>query len=80
MRGFFHEIWSMSGRYASYWNAFLLFIFLCVGSDQIWVMKIFKCKMTTNVFVASDAKNFVFNLDHNLILRNSRRIVQFSER
>ena len=24
MRGFFHEIRSMSGRYASYWNAFLL--------------------------------------------------------
>ena len=24
MHGFFDEIWSMSGRYASYWNAFLL--------------------------------------------------------
>ena len=24
VRGFFHEIRSMSGRYASYWNAFLL--------------------------------------------------------
>ena len=24
MHGFFHEIRSMSGRYASYWNAFLL--------------------------------------------------------
>ena len=24
MRGFFDEIRSMSGRYASYWNAFLL--------------------------------------------------------
>ena len=23
VRGFFHEIRSMSGRYASYWNAFL---------------------------------------------------------
>ena len=23
MHGFFDEIWSMSGRYASYWNAFL---------------------------------------------------------
>ena len=26
-RGFFNEIRSMSGRYASYWNAFLLFFF-----------------------------------------------------
>ena len=24
MHGFFDEIWSMSGRYTSYWNAFLL--------------------------------------------------------
>ena len=28
MRGFFNEIWSMSGRFASYWNAFLFCIFL----------------------------------------------------
>ena len=25
MHGLYNEIWSMSGRYASYWNAFLLF-------------------------------------------------------
>ena len=33
MRGFFDEIRSMSGRYASYWNAFLFLIFLnsCIG-------------------------------------------------
>ena len=28
MRGFFDEIRSMSGRYASYWNAFLYYFFL----------------------------------------------------
>ena len=28
VRGFFNEIWSMSGRYASYWNAFLF--------DMLW--------------------------------------------
>ena len=26
VRGFFDEIWSMSGRYASYWNAFFFFL------------------------------------------------------
>ena len=25
MHGRYYEIWSMSGRYASYWNPFLLF-------------------------------------------------------
>ena len=28
VRGFFHEIRSMSGRYASYWNAFLYLIII----------------------------------------------------
>ena len=29
MRGFFNEIRSMSGRYASYWNAFFLHFVVC---------------------------------------------------
>ena len=29
VRGRYYEIRSMSGRYASYWNAFLLFILNC---------------------------------------------------
>ena len=32
VRGFFDEIWSMSGRYASYWNAFLSVFFSNRGS------------------------------------------------
>ena len=33
MHGFFDEIWSMSGRYASYWNAFLLLMLVISASD-----------------------------------------------
>ena len=29
MRGRYYEIRSMSGWYASYWNAFLFFVFVC---------------------------------------------------
>ena len=35
MRGFFHEIRSMSGRYASYWNAFLFVTNFDTGSVHI---------------------------------------------
>ena len=31
VRGFFDEIRSMSGRYASYWNAFLLILIIHIG-------------------------------------------------
>ena len=30
VRGFFDEIRSMSGRYASYWNAFLFLYVVCI--------------------------------------------------
>ena len=39
MRGFFDEIQSMSGRYASYWNAFLFVI--CSVLDVIFVVHTF---------------------------------------
>ena len=35
MRGFFDEIRSMSGRYASYWNAFLLCLILCLIANLV---------------------------------------------
>ena len=51
MRGFFsffgyNEIRSMSGRYASYWNAFLFHIFL-VSAGRIYAGKIVKSAVST---------------------------------
>ena len=33
----YYEIWSMRGRYASYWNAFLL---LCLILDFLWFLQV----------------------------------------
>ena len=38
VRGFFHEIRSMSGRYASYWNAFLFFYSVVSQKNLMFVL------------------------------------------
>ena len=39
MRGFFDEIRSMSGRYASYWNAFLLKLYLSLPWEKLYIVR-----------------------------------------
>ena len=59
MHGFFDEIQSMSGRYASYWNAFLFFEFFCLLD---WALRGFLISKTISLHVSLQCSSMIYML------------------